>query len=181
MICLQFYGNIIMNSNILNINQINTIQYVLTSKSNICNNKHFYLKKICDSQNDGFDAQKIDSKYNKCESSLMIIKTNGGYIASCYYVKPLGIIEMCNEINTNCIGCVLQSPISVIPFVNNAGVMGQTFHFPNYFEANRAEKLSDVTNGSNIQVDLNDIRKMTEIKDLIDQMTIAQFEVFTNV
>ncbi len=39
----------------LNINQINTIQYVLTS--NLCNNKQFYFKNICDSQTDGFDQK----------------------------------------------------------------------------------------------------------------------------
>eukprot|EP01084_Bolivina_argentea_P308645 533755_1 len=72
MICLQFYGYIIMKSNILNINQINTIQYVLTEN---LSHKQFYFKKICDSKTDGFNAKKFNLKYNKCENSLIIIKT----------------------------------------------------------------------------------------------------------
>merc|ERR1712176_227658 len=79
--CLLFYGNIIMNSNILNTNQVNIIGYTLKSKLDQKINS-FYPQKICDSFNDGFDVKIFNEKYQNFDGTMIIIKTNQNDILS---------------------------------------------------------------------------------------------------
>merc|ERR1712228_1034248 len=123
-LCLTFYGNICMQSRILNINQMNTSQYTLSSTL-VCKPKYLFVQKIYDSKEDGFGSKEFDKKCGKFDyQSIIVAKTNQNHIICCYLSKECiahylssGTLEETDQ----CICCLLQSPISTVPIMFNEG------------------------------------------------------------
>ncbi len=164
MLCLQFYGNIIMNSKILNLNQTNIIAYSLNSI--VTNAKFFAPKLIYDSKNSGFNSNLFDSKCANCVESLVIIKTNSKDIF-CMFKRP-----------RNSYGFLLHASFSSPPILHTIKSRIYLYQFPNDFRLNPSEKFADIFTKFN-----DDIRVVNRIgfmqKDKINvNLCIDQFEVF---
>ena len=166
MVCKEFYGNIIMDTNILNVNQINTIGYVLKSIFSLTQCKEFYPQKMYDGKTDGFE------KCNTlCTESIVILKTNRGHIFAIFDVKQ------------NIIGCILkspQSPVSTVPMVYNVSentdnVYGlDVYHFSNNFQPNFKRKLSDVVTKRDESV----LYSMQDLPDINNKLCLSDYEIF---
>lgn len=165
-VCKEFYGNMIMDTNILNVNQINTIGYVLKSSFHLTQCKEFYTQKIYDGKNDGFEKCSIF-----CTKSIHIFKSNRGHIFASFDVKQ------------KIIGCILkspQSPLSTVPMVYNVienidDINGlDVYHFSNDFQPNFKRKLSDVVTKRDESV----LYSMQDLPDINNKLCILDCEIF---
>merc|ERR1712228_607308 len=149
-LCLTFYGNICMQSRILNINQMNTIQYTLSASLH-CKPKYLFAQKIYDSKQDGFDQQKFNEKCGIFDyQSIIVAKTNQNH-AFCYQLSKgyydLFLYNARTHAMPQSIGCLLESPILTVPVLYDESCnmsKDLIYHFQNNFEANRKKKLSEV-------------------------------------
>ena len=173
MLCLKFYGNIIMDTNLLNNNQLNTFGYVLQS-FNLTGSKHFYAQKVYDSKTDGFDSKLFDKKCGiLLTESIFIVRTNADHIfAFCRY----------NFDSQKQIGCILQSPqspISTIPIVighNDPENICNVYHFSNKYIANFNNKLSEIITEHNNDTSVTYSIKNPPNKN--NKLYISDFETF---
>ncbi len=166
MICLKFYGNIIMKSKILSTNQTNIIGYSLNSI--VTNAKFFAPKLIYDSTNYGFDENLFDLKCKNCNDSLIIMKTNENDIF-CMFNRPL-----------NMYGFLLQTSFLTpdAPILHTIKSKTYLYHFPNEFTLNPSEKFADILENLNEQIPaVNRIGSMQKAK-INANLFIDQFEVF---
>ncbi len=164
MICLQYYGNIIMKSKILNTYQTNIIAYSLTSI--LTNVKYFYPKLIYDSINSGFDSKLFDFKCKNCIDSLIIIKTNENDIF-CMFKKPF-----------KSYGFLLHTSFKSPPILHNIESTIYLYHFENDFTLNASEKLADIFTTFNEDISVINRIGTLQKKKININLCIAQFEVF---
>lgn len=163
MLCKEFYGNIIIDTNILNVNQLNTIGYVLKSTFNLSPCQEFYGHKIYDWKTDGIQKCGIF-----CNKSICILKSNKGHIFTSFYI------------NQQIVGCILkspQSPISTIPMIYNISedIEGaDVYHFSNEFEANFNSKFSHNVTKRDDSV----LYSIENAPDMNNKLCISECEMF---
>ena len=178
MVCLEFYGNIVMDTNILNVNQLNTFGYVLKSIFDLKQRKQFYAQKISECKTDGFDSELLDKKCGTLPGEyIIILKTNANHIVSFCYLDFSDLRKQ--------IGCILQSPespISAIPMVyavprDVPDFINGFYHFANDFVANFKKKLSEVVTEYNniIESAVYSIKNPPNKKN---KLYIMDFEIF---
>ena len=172
MLCLKFYGNIIMDTNLLNNNQLNTFGYVLQS-FNSTGSKHFYARKIYDTKTDGFDSKIFDKKCGILfTESIVVVRTNANHIfAFCRH----------NFDPQNQIGCILhspESPVSTIPMVivhKDSEHIANLYHFSNKYVANFDKKLSEVITEHN---DASITYSIKNPPNKNNKLYVSDFEIF---
>eukprot|EP01083_Nonionella_stella_P086753 241184_1 len=103
LLCCVFYGNLMMDSDILNTNQINCVSYVLQAvdptgtdgwKNTDENVTHFYAEKIFDSDRD--EMQLLDChSCNDVENTITVICTNYNHIIATISHLSYRQVEKC--------------------------------------------------------------------------------------
>ena len=175
-LCVEFYGNIMMRSDILNLNQTNIIGYMLKQKLNDIR-KYFIPKLVCNEYKHGFDKKEIEIKLNNdWNNTFVAIKTNNNHIYVQFYLYH----------DQSLFGCCLQNTFDAKPIVYEQKVQHGLFlwkawedHkylFPNGFMLRGKLNLSDIFISDNAATfnDTGDLNK----DDFINDINIDRYEVF---
>jgi len=168
-VCLEFYGNVIMESNILDLYQTNILSNLLSQKLN-GKVKYFFFrpKMICNSSNNSFDATEIELKCDKdWNNTMVIIKTNNGNVYTQFY-RFKGFTDF---------GICLKCSFKTIPIIwTNPANNIKTYHVPNDYDLNVKEKLTDIfTKATDSNMD--EIEYLTQ-NDIPNDIKIEHFEIF---
>ena len=165
-LCLDFYGNIIMESNILDINQTNIIGWILKQKLNDDYKiKYFAPKIICDSQKHGFDKDEIEKQCDKnWNNTMVVIKTNNDNIYAQFYGFKKDID----------FGCYLKCSFKTKPIIWEDDA--DKFHFPNDFNVVLNKTITDSFIKSS-EVNAQEIAYLAR-NDIPNDIEIKHFEIF---
>ena len=172
-----------MQSNILSINQMNTLEYAL-SESLRSKPTHLLAQKIYDSKKEGFGSGEFDKKCGNFDyESIIVAKTNQNHIFCAHLSKnfirrkffrsaaPIEYDELVY------VGYLLSSSIPTVPFSrNHSNKIESIYHFPKDFEVDRKQRLSDI-----VIHDEDKLIAASKYDQLVlnkDDIFISEFEIF---
>ena len=131
-ICFEYYGNIQMNSKILNVNEMNIIAYILKEKLND-KIKYFEPKLIYTSNENEFDRKNVEEKLKyDTSNNFIVIKTNDNHVYGTF-----NSLKICKQ-RFDDFGCFLRNTFNnTIPIIWKKEwkqTVHDIYHFPNDFE-----------------------------------------------
>ncbi len=170
LVCLEYFGMIWMNSNILNMAQINCIGVLLQNGfDNEINN--FYVEKVFEAAIDGYDAESFDEKCNKFENVLTVIHTNYGHKIATF--SRTSYESNLNKDNSKKWSVMLESSYHTV--IHSHGVQKFIGDSSGFIDAN--EEMYHVPNGLDISMDMFDDNKFkTDLTDF-EFLEIAHVEI----
>lgn len=160
-VCLQFYGNIQIKSNILNFNQINIVGYLLKEKFKM-NHIQYFMSKIV------YDSTKMNVKSdNDWNNTMVVVETNNNHIYIQFYLCKDALL----------FGYLIKSAFTLKKPIIYPSNNNKCYHFSSDYQLTFKQKLSDIF------FKYDDIIFIDEIGDINQHYTtivpkIERFEVF---